>query len=152
MIKSTSFRSFTVHLFAVSFALNWIWEIVQMFAYQMTPAEMWTHVLLYCTLATAIDALATIGSYALVIVFSRNQNRGFSDGINRYALISLFGAICAVIFEIAGKRLGLWSYSELMPTVPIIKVGLLPLLQLLLLMPAAMAITVWRYKHETNVL
>jgi hypothetical protein len=148
MIKSASIWSFSVDLFAISFALNWIWEILQMFAYQVKPAEMWTHVLLFCTLATVIDGLVTIGSYVLAAKLIRNWAIG---GWKSYALMSLFGAVWAVIFELAGKSSGLWSYSQMMPIVPIIKVGLLPLLQLTLLMPAAMAITVWRHKHETNV-
>ncbi len=116
-----------------------------MSAYQVKPAELWTHILRYCTLATVIDALVTIGSYALAARLARN--REISGGWKPYALMALFGAIWAVLFELAGKRLGLWSYSEMMPMVPIIKVGLLPLLQLAILMPAAMLITVWRHKH-----
>ena len=146
MIKSASIWSFAAALFAVSFGLNWIWEVLQMFAYQVKGAEMWTHILLYCTLATVIDALVTIGSYALAARIGRNQE--FGSGWKPYALMALFGAIWAVIFEYAGKRFGLWSYSELMPLVPIIKVGLLPLLQLLILLPAALLITVWRHKIE----
>ena len=145
MIKSASIWSFPSVLFAVSFGLNWIWEILQMFAYQVKPTGLWTHILLYCTSATVIDASVTIGSYALAAMITRNREIG--SGWKPYAIMALFGAIWAVIFELAGKRFGLWSYSELMPMVPIIKVGLVPLLQLAILMPVALLITVWRLKE-----
>lgn len=146
MVRQTLIRTFSIPLFVVSFGLNWIWEIAQMFLYKVKPSEMWTHILLYCTLATVIDASVTVASYKLATVFVRNLGQERNGGWKLYALMALFGAIWAVFFELAASGFGLWSYSERMPLVPVIKVGLLPLLQLTFLMPAALFIAGRRHE------
>jgi hypothetical protein len=138
MVRHKAVWSFLTVLFAVSFGLNWIWEVAQMFFYEVKRAEIWRHILLYCTLATMIDVLVTIVSYGLLKSFVPNPDWRMKDEWKPYVLMALFGAIWAGFFEIFAKRLGLWSYNELMPVVPLIEVGLLPWLQLTLLMPTAL--------------
>jgi hypothetical protein len=148
MVRQKSIRAFYITLFVVSFGLNWIWEVAQMFFYKVKPAEMWTHILLYCTLATVIDAFVTLISYKLTTVLVRNRYRESNNEWKPYALMALFGAIWAVFFELVASEFGLWSYNERMPLVPVIKVGLSPLLQLTLLMPTALFLTKWRHKQD----
>jgi hypothetical protein len=148
MVRQKSFRAFYTTLFVASFGLNWFWEIAQMFFYKVKPAEMWAHILLYCTLAAVIDALVTLVSYKLTTALIRNRGWKCNGGWKLYALMALFGAIWAIFFEIAAKEFGLWSYNEWMPLVPVIGVGLSPLLQLTLLMPAALFLTKWRHKQD----
>ena len=149
MTKYSSVWKFAPALFAVSFGLNWIWEVGQMFAYSIKPEEIWQHVLFYCTLATVGDALVTIAGFGVVRIFTQNLDWSGKGRWKPYFLMSLFGAICAVFFEVFAIKLGLWKYNGLMPTVPLIEVGLLPLLQLTLLMPAALRVTVWLQRQKT---
>ena len=48
------------------------------------------------------------------------------------------GILITIVFEfLAAKVWGRWSYSEMMPVIPLLKVGLLPLLQWVVLPPLA---------------
>jgi hypothetical protein len=54
-----------------------------------------------------------------------------------YLAAAFLGALCAVLFEWFAFRSGLWSYGEEMPVLPVIGTGLLPFVQLTLLVPLA---------------
>ncbi len=58
-----------------------------------------------------------------------------------YLFAAALGATCAVFFERFAFHFGLWTYSELMPVVPILETGLLPFMQLTLLVPSAIWLT-----------
>lgn len=135
-------RSFPAVLFAVSFGLNWIWETTQIFAYAVKLAEMWMHILLYCTLATVIDALVTIAIYGFLKLLMK------PNGAKFYLAAAFFGALCAVFFEWFAFRFGLWSYGEYMPVLPVISTGLLPFVQLTLLVPLAILATAKWFKRK----
>ncbi len=129
--------SFSAALFAVSFGLNWIWETAQMFAYAVKPAERWMHILRYCTLATVIDALVTIAIYSLLLRVLKPPFLSAAKQWKFYLAAAFLGAACAVFFEWFAFRFGLWSYGEQMPVLPVIGTGLLPFVQLTLLVPLA---------------
>ncbi len=114
---------------AVSFGLNFIWEIVQMFAYETDQQGGWIEIHLFCALASVIDAIVTVGIYALL------KKIGFTRGTAAYVLAAALGAVCAIVFEFSASAFGLWSYNQKMPVVPFLGVGLLPLAQLTLLVP-----------------
>lgn len=143
-----SIWSFPVILFVAAFVLNWIWEMTQMFAYVEMREQPASKTILFCALASVGDAVLTVVGYGLGAKLWRNRAWGINYEWKPYALMSLFGAVSAVIIEIAAINLGLWSYNEAMPSVSFIKVGILPLLQLALLMPAALLITVWWYDRK----
>jgi len=57
-----------------------------------------------------------------------------------YIGAAVLGAWCAIGFEWLAFRFGLWSYSEQMVVLPAIGTGLLPFVQLTILVPSA----IWR--------
>ena len=118
-------------LAVTAFGLNWIWEMAQMFAFEIKPEERFWQIFLFCTLATVIDAVVTIGIYGLL------SRLNLSNPFLFYFLAALFGAICATFFELFAFQFELWKYNPAMPIVPIIGVGLLPFAQLTLLVPLA---------------
>lgn len=103
----------------------------QMFAFEIKPEESRFKVLLFCTLATVVDVLVTVGIYRLLVAIS------LSNPFIFYFFAALLGAVCAVFFELFAVRFELWKYGSAMPIVPFIKVGLLPFVQLTLLVPLA---------------
>ncbi len=113
MFDSAKSRKFYTVLAGVAFGLNWIWEMAQMFAFELKPDDSRFAVLVFCTLAAAVDALVTIGIYGLLARFL-SANRAIF-----YLFAAAFGALCAVTFEQFAFRFGLWNYSELMPVAPI---------------------------------
>ena len=53
-------------LAATAFALNWIWEMAQMFAYAKKPADSFAETFIFCTLASIVDAVVTLAIYAIL--------------------------------------------------------------------------------------
>jgi len=127
--------SFYGRLFAVSLGMNWLWEMAQMFAFKLKPEDSRIEILVFCTLASVVDALVTIGIYKLLSQFFSANQTVF------YLFAAALGATCAVFFERFAFHFGLWTYSELMPVVPILETGLLPFMQLTLLVPSAIWLT-----------
>ena len=118
-----------------AFVLNWIWEMAQMFAFAVNPEESRLQVFFLCTLASVIDAAVTVGIYGFL------HRINLSNPVLFYFLAALSGALCATFFEWFAFRFELWKYNSAMPVVPIIGIGLLPFIQLTLLVPLAIRLT-----------
>lgn len=122
-------------LFAASFGLNWIWEVGQMFAYAAEASGSWAKSFFFCTLASAGDAIVTMTIYVFLKFLMK------PGGAKFYLSAAVLGALCAVGFEWFAFRFGLWSYGERMVILPVLGVGLLPFVQLTLLVPSAIWLT-----------
>lgn len=106
-----------------------------MFAYQTELNKGWVKALLACTGASVIDAIVTVAIYGLLARFMKPNQTMF------YLGAAVLSALCAVGFEWFAVYFNLWSYSEQMIVLPIIDVGLLPFVQLTLLVPSAIWLT-----------
>ena len=122
-------------LFAVAFGLNWIWETGQMFAYATEAGDSRTKSFLFCTLAAGADAVVT------VVISGFLKSLVKPTGVKIYLSAAILGAMCATVFELSALRFGLWAYSERMIVLPVIGAGLLPFIQLTLLVPLAIWLT-----------
>ncbi|MDQ3749041.1 MAG: hypothetical protein M3367_08530, partial [Acidobacteriota bacterium] len=80
-------------LSAIAFGLNWIWEIGQMSAYAAEGGDSWTKSFLFCTLASAGDAVVTIAIYVFLKFLMK------PGGAKFYLCAAILGALCAVGFE-----------------------------------------------------
>ncbi len=121
-------------LFAAAFALNWIWEVSQTFAFDMSGVSV-GKMLLFCTFASVIDGIVTVIVFWLLAKFFKDINWKFFLGA------TVLGAISALFFEQMAFTFNLWSYDEEMPVLPILGTGLLPFLQLTILVPLAIWLT-----------
>jgi hypothetical protein len=125
---------FFAALGAAAFALNWLWEIVQMPAYE-PPARAWASTALAHVVPSLGDAAITFAVYGVcALVAGRWRLAGVW---NEYAAAALLGGACAVAYEWKALGSGWWAYGNRMPVVPLLGVGLWPLLQLTLLVPVA---------------
>jgi len=137
-------------LFIFAFGLNWLWEMLQMPAYVKITASSWQAKVFVCTVASLIDAVITLGVYGLGGIFAGRLQWAMRGGWKVSLILALGGAMCAVIIERFALAFGFWSYSDRMPVVPVLGTGLLPLLQLTLLLPAALWIALrWSSKQNT---
>lgn len=134
-------RRYLAGLFVAAFALNWPWEMLQMPAYVELAGRSWGETALVCTLATFGDAILTLLVYAAGALVTRRPRWALGGGWKVYLFAALAGALCAAIIEWAALSTARWSYTERMPRV--LGVGMLPLLQLMLLVPAAFRIALW---------
>ena len=106
-----------------------------MFAYVAEAGYSWTKNFLFCTLASVVDAIVTVA----IDVFLKLLMK--PNGAKFYLCAAMSGALCAIGFEWFAFRFGLWSYGERMIVLPVINTGLLPFVQLTLLVPLAIWLT-----------
>jgi hypothetical protein len=132
----------------VAFALNLAWEMAQMFAYAGLSRAS------FRSLATCSAAAVGDGVYALLVYWAGSLMRGDPTWIFRITLIRLsailaVGFMTAVIIERAALSGSFWQYAASMPRIPVIEVGLWPVLQLMTLPLAAFRI-VWYLEAEAQ--
>ncbi len=132
MLNGKSKISFIIYgvLFAVAFSLNWIWEISQTFAFDMSGVSG-GKMLLFCTFAAVIDGIVTIAIFWILHKIMAVVNWKF------YLLAAVLGASSAVFFEQIAFTFDLWLYDDKMPVLPVLGTGLLPFMQLTMLVPLA---------------
>lgn len=131
-------KNFTLNfygiLFSIAFGLNWIWEVSQTFVFDVSGVSI-SKMLLFCTFASVIDGIVTAAIFWVLQKLIADINWKF------YLSAAGLGALCAVFFEQTAFIFNLWSYDEEMPVLPFLGTGLLPFLQLTILVPAAIRLT-----------
>ena len=138
-VSATSgLRSYVAALLAVSFGANWVWEVAQMAAYAPAAGRSRTGEFLVCTLAAVGDAALTLLVFVAVASVKRSLRWAWDGGWKAYGAAALAGGALAVLIEWAALAAGYWSYAPGMPRVPVLGVGLLPFVQLTLLVPLSL--------------
>jgi hypothetical protein len=135
-----SLLSLTVVLYLVTFFLHFVWEMWQVPLYVgMAEADHWSAVL-QCTLATIGDGFIALIAYSISAFIARDKYWLHKGSVSTWAVFIISGLAITVLLEVFATNVyGRWQYSELMPIVPVINVGLSPLLQWLMIPP----ITIW---------
>lgn len=146
----SAFKNFWLVLliyFASSFLLHFSWEMMQAPLYQGFKGSFMSHILT-CLFATATgDMLFTAVIYVAVAIALQNpkwiatkQSYGHSA---TWLLPVLVGILLATSFELwAVYAVERWSYGT-MPLIPIVHVGLTPILQMVLI--PLLSLSVARY-------
>jgi len=117
--------------------------MVQMPAYVEMAGRSWSETAFPCTLAALGDVAVTLGVYGLGALAAGNWRWGVQGRWNIYLTGALLGGLVATALECRFLASGRWSYNERMPVVPLLGVGLWPLLQLVVLVPISWAIAAW---------
>lgn len=134
---------FNLALFAL--LLNYPWEFIQIPFFEQMPTLPHGEAVLFCTRAALGDVLIALAAF-WVVALARGD-RGWLRRPDRRAVLGFVavGLLVTVGLEWhATEVAGRWHYSELMPTVPLLGTGLLPLLQWLLLPP----LVVWFARRQ----
>jgi hypothetical protein len=122
----------------VSFGLNYIWEMAQMPAFttgrgQPFPSGI-AFAFQHCFIPTLGDVLVACGTLVAGWMFHRRVDWIRQLTKRDLLFISLTLVVVAILVEVVNVQLlHRWGYSSLMPVVPALGVGLLPLVQLALL-------------------
>ena len=125
-----------VRLFVLALPPYFAWEMLQAPAFTGMPPGWWP--------ATAVCALAAVGDGVLVVVVFAlcallfRDWRWFSPPrAARYAVVVAAAVVVQVVIEwIMVYRLGRWGYGPRQPIVPLLGVGVLPVVQPVVLLPA----------------
>ena len=139
-------------MFVLAVLLNLIWEVAQISAYDFPESSLVTNVL-GCFVPTLGDGLMILIIYWTGWLVFRKFQWILSPGARGYLLMMVIGLVLAVFVEWnALYRTGAWAYSEQMITIPILGVGLLPVLQMILLPPTTALILqrIWRDRKQGN--
>jgi hypothetical protein len=136
--QSSSVLSFLMSLCLAAFVLNWFWEMAQMPAYTEMAELSWWDTALTCSRAALGDAAITLAIVGVGGLASGNKNLGMSAKWNVFAVAGLLGGAAATAYEWHALHVGRWSYTPDMPIVPLLDVGLWPLMQLTVLTPLAL--------------
>ena len=134
------------YVFVLAVLLNLIWEVAQISAYDFPESSLVTNVL-GCFVPTLGDGLMILIIYWTGWLVFREFQWILSPGARGYLLMMVIGLMLAVFVEWnALYRTGAWAYSEQMITIPILGVGLLPILQMIVLPPATALLLqrIWR--------
>lgn len=115
------------------FLLHFVWEMLQtpFFAEMQTMAH-WPATL-FCLRATIGDVAIGVGAFCTAALMQRD--RGWFLSPTRPGLLAFLavGVAATIGLELNAIARGRWSYSALMPVIPGLNVGLVPILQWLLL-------------------
>jgi hypothetical protein len=124
-------------VFVVAVAVNFAWEIVQspLFA----PMGGWLLGTWRCFVASLGDGVIVLAIAAAGSLLFRRADWFVRPGATGYLFTGALGLAVAVGIEIGALATGRWSYSEQMPLIPVVQVGVAPALQMLVLPPLVFA-------------
>ncbi len=150
MISARKIVWLQAYLFVLAVLLNFIWEVAQISAYDFPDSRIVTNVL-GCFVPTLGDGLMILIIYWTGWLVFREFQWILSPGARGYLLMMVIGLILAVFVEWnALYWTGVWAYNEQMIMIPILGVGLLPILQMIVLPPATALLLqrIWRDRKE----
>jgi hypothetical protein len=122
-------------VFVVAVLLNYLWELAQAPLYvgleNYNSAVLW-----HCFVASLGDALMVLLIVATGWITLRPWEWFEQPGAAGYVMMLTAGLILSVSVEwVAVNILGRWAYTERMPIVPGVRIGIVPIAQMLLLPP-----------------
>ena len=132
--KATDKKAFNKFVFTIavlSFLLNFAWELFQVPLY--IPSLYSLEHVAFCALASLADVIMVLLLYfGFALIF---KNFLWIQHLNwkLIVIVILTGGAGAVLAEIRHLSLGTWAYSHSMPIIPLINVGISPVLQFMIL-------------------
>jgi len=109
-------------VFILAFGFNLIWEELHKFLYIHYQGKEISQLVLIK--AAFVDGVIILGLILLIHLINLSKKPW---------LIVIFGIIISVLIEKWALVTGRWEYNNLMPIIPVLKVGLTPIIQLGLL-------------------
>lgn len=125
----------TLLVFALfTFLFHFTWEVLQTPLFDRMPVISHWHATLVCLKATFGDVGIALASFAAGAVSDKRWTWFVNPSRRALAAYLATGVLITIVFEwYAVYWAGRWAYSELMPLVPLLQVGLAPMLQWIVL-------------------
>lgn len=144
--RLTDLPEFNVFLFA--FLLNYPWELLQVPLYQGMPDAAHWDAIKVCTRATLGDGIIMLLAYWSSALLVRDRWWIARPRLASILMLVGLGVAITVLLErlavVSDNPNWGWRYAEAMPMVPILGIGLTPLLQWLILPP----LVIWFVKRQ----
>ena len=138
-----------VNFSIVSFLLNFLWEMWQVPFFKGLPdLPHWVGIKA-CTCASVGDTVITIAAFWVVAAVVRSRAWILHPRWRDIVGFTLLGIVTTVVIERESTGpLGRWAYADHMPTLPVLGIGLLPLLQWAVLPPLVLWIVKRQLAHR----
>ena len=126
-----NYRNYIIGIAVIAFSFNFIWEVAQGWLYEGFEYD-WQHIS-FCALASIADMLMV-----LILLFSfgliyKNVYWINSMDLNKVLLLVFVGFSGSILAEVFHTIRGDWSYTDSMPLLPVMEVGVSPVLQFMIL-------------------
>lgn len=115
----------------IAFFLNLAWEILQ--SPLFSSFINYQQHLLKCLVASIGDAIVILLFYLAIAAMHKNLSWIKNVRATDIIYLTLMGFAFSIVFEKLALSLGWWSYKSTMPLLPILKVGLIPAIQMTIL-------------------
>lgn len=122
---------------AVTFALNFPWELAQAPLFASMGQLAFEEAFLACLRATLGDVVLALAAYLAVALATQDLLWALRPGVARLAAFSALGIGATIILELHATGSGRWVYGDSMPRLPPLGVGLSPILQWTFLPPTS---------------
>ena len=109
--------------------LNLLWEVVQLPLYTIWKTGSTQDIIIAIIHCTAGDVVIAITALILALMLLGTGNWPKQRRVSVSVFAVLFGLIYTIYSERVNITSGAWSYSDLMPIIPWLNVGLTPVLQ-----------------------
>ena len=129
-IKSAIIRLLAIY--AAALGINYLWEMAQMPLYQNMPFDDISAYLI-CLRASFGDANITIIIFGIGLLLFKSWYWPKKLTILKAAYLVVSGGVTAIGIELIALNRGSWTYTQLMPLIPVLRIGLVPLVQLMIL-------------------
>lgn len=125
------FKRFVFITLILAFLLNFLWEVIQMPLYKNSALSLQS--VAFCGLASVADAIMVLLIYFCFALLCKKPLWIEKFTALRVFFLMIVGGIGAIAAEMRHVSAGNWAYDESMPILPIVDVGLSPVLQFMLL-------------------
>lgn len=125
------FNRFVITTIPFALLFNLAWEILQIPLFKGGVYE-WHHIL-FCLLDSVADVIMLLLIYFGFALIYKNALWVINLNTKRIILLILTGGTGAILAEVRHLSIGTWSYAGTMPLIPVVNVGLSPVLQFMIL-------------------
>ena len=130
-----------LRLLTVTLPIYFVWEMLQAPAFTGMPPH-WLAATAVCAQATLGDGVIVLGLFGVGAAVFRDPCWFSPPRWTRYAVIAAAGVLVQVLVEwLMVHRLGRWGYGAIHPVIPLVDVGVLPVLQAIVLVPTVFWLT-----------
>jgi len=126
-----AFNKFISIMTILAFLLNFAWELIQIPLYKNSAYNI-NHVA-FCALASLADVLMVLLLYFGLALIFKNPFWIKPLKFHRLVIVVLIGGSGAILSEMRHLLLGSWAYDNSMPLIPVVNVGISPVLQFMIL-------------------
>ena len=140
-------RNIELNIFLFGFMLNFIWEMLQMPLFSFYQEASVIGINIACLQASVGDAIMLVIAYWLLAALLKSREWIFHLNSKRMAMFLVPGIVFTILAEaLAIGPLHRWEYAEIMPTLPYLGTGLVPIAQWLILPP----LVLWIVKRRLS--